>query len=251
MKFAALLLSVSLMVSGCATAPKILTSLNPFNWGRGNAAAKQAKTEKKQAGVEDGLFHAAHLEMVKMDTLLAAVLAEHSDDVTVTWAKRTGSNALALMDQIAPLGAADRQQAVAVATGLAAGDKAAVVSQEKAEGAYGKLSRELESVRADLKEARDKAAAEAAQNLELARELGNQRFLKWGGIALSGLLSIAVIAYRLNIGRLQTGAAEMLAAVTQKHGEEAGATARSVLDGVLHTGEQRGVAKAFFALTRK
>ena len=127
----------------------------------------------------------------------------------------------------------------------------AEAKQAAAEGAAAARSRELEETRKELAQAREQAKAEAAANLETANKYRVEQLWKWGSLAFNALLGLAVIAYKLNIGRLQQGAAEVIAGLQAKHGDEAASAARSILDGVLHTGEQKGVAKAFFNLTKQ
>jgi len=242
---AALIVAIALCFTGCSSTG----GFNPLRSWFGRKAAAEQKAEVKAGVLEDKTVDAAQVEVVKTGIALEA--APPSRPVEV--AKRTNDNAEALLNQRKPLNAATLAEVKTTVAGLLSVETAKREAAEKAQLATEKqnqtLSQELEQTRADLKELAKARAVEAANNLELANQLRWANIVKYAGIAASTLLSLAVIAYRLNIGRLQTGAAEVLAKLQASH-PEAATTARSALDAILHTGEQRGVAKAFFNLTQ-
>ena len=119
----------------------------------------------------------------------------------------------------------------------AAGEQARAVSRADLAGDSARLT----AAEAGQKSAQAAVRAALDRETALANQLRNERLLKYGGIALSGLLGLAAFAYRLNIGRLQSGAAELLSKLETKHGPAAADTARAALDDVLHTGEKTGI----------
>lgn len=245
-----LLLALALSLTGCSS-----PSLNPMKWLFGRKAANVATTDAKRGTLEADMVKRATVEAYKTSKALKHAVAAFPEEPSIQLADRTNANALGLLQQVNPLSLADTQISDSIVEGLLSVEqgarKAAEKSQLRAEGLAADKSAALEDTRAKLKTALADSAKEAANNLELANAYRWSELQKWGGFALSGLLSIAVIAYRLNIGRLQQGAAEVLSRLGKDHGEEAESTARAALDAVLHTGEQRGVAKYVFALTKK
>lgn len=249
MKRAAIFLAL-LMLSGCAS-NTMLTKLNPLNWGKGRAAQSEAKAEVKRDTMEDKAVKAAQVEVVKTGVLLTAARVENPASVPVAAALRTNANAADLLNQREPLDAATKADAVAIAQGLAIRAEKAEQAQASAEAGNRRMALDLDAVRVELKALKVKADTEAANSLAMAKELNNERLMKYGGMALSGALGLLAIAYRLNIGRLQTGAGEVLARLQQQHGDAVAGTARNALDAVLHTGEQKGVFKAFATISAK
>lgn len=243
------------LFGGCANASALLTKANPLNWGSGRAAKKEAKAEVKQSGIEDQAVHAAQVEVEKTGVALAAARVENPESRPVAVAERTNSNARALLNQREPLDVATAQAAIDTANGLLSAEttrrESAEKAQAKAESDIRTMATELATTRKELQALKARADAEAANNLELARTLNNERFMKWSAMGLSAALGLLTIAYRLNIGRLQTAAGEVLAHVQKTQGTEAADVARKIAGVVLHTGEQKGVFKVFSALTQK
>lgn len=239
-----------LLLAGCATQGGFVNGLWSKMFGR--KAEAVAKTEVKADKLEDKEVTAAHVEVVKTGILLDAAKAENPESRPVAMAARTNQNAGELLNHRDPLSVATVDEAVAVARGLISSESDARAKAERAqataEGANRQLSEELTKTRNDLKKLSAERDEEARNNLALANELRTERVVKWAGMAGSALLGLAAIAYRLNIGRFQDAAATVLSNIQAKHGAEAAATARTAFDTILHTGEQKGVAKAFFAL---
>lgn len=239
-----------LLLPGCATQGNFVNGLWSKMFGR--KAEAVAKTEVKADKLEDREVTAAHVEVVKTGTLLAAAATEHPDSRPVAMASRTNQNAADLLNHRDPLSVATIDGAVSIARGLLSAETAARAhaesAQATAEGTNRQLSEQLSQTRVELKKLSAERDAEARNNLSLANQLRTERFYKYACAAASTILGLAAIAYRLNIGRFQGAAASVLDRIKAQHGDAAADTARTALDTVLHTGEQRGVAKAFFAL---
>ena len=236
---------VCALLTGCASGnggSGILSAI----FGRKAAAA--AKAEAKATVLEDKSVTAAQVEVFKTSLALEVARGEHPDSRPVEIASRTNQNALEVLNQRDPLTVEATQEAREIVKGLLARVEAAEGKQKAAEASILGMTKELQTVREHAKKLAIQAQAEAANNLALANELRAATLWKWASTGLSVGLGLLAIAYRLNLGRLQTGAAEVLAKVGQKYGEEGQSVARGALDAVLHTGEQKGVARAFFAL---
>lgn len=242
---------VLFLTAGCTST----SSWNPLNAWFGRKANAEAKTEAKASAVEDKSVTAAQVEVVKTGVALAAAAVEHPESRPVQVAQRTNANAAALLNQREALSVAAHDEAVATAQGLLSAETAKREAAEKAqaqtEARNRDMGEQLEKLRGQLKQLSKERAEEAAKNLALANELRAATIWKWAGTAGSVLLGLAAVAYRLNLGRFQTGAAEVLARLKQTHGDEVAGTARSVLDAVLHTGEQKAVFRAFTAISQK
>ena len=243
------------MLAGCQSSRQVLTKLNPLNWGSGRAAKAEVKAEAKADSLEDRLVKQAQVEVVKTGAALASARVENPASRPVEVAERTNANAAALLNQREPLDVATSQAALETARGLLSAEvtarEKAEASQAKVEAANRTLGAELDGLRADLAKLKAKADAEAANSLAMARELNNERLMKYGVAGLSVALGLLTVAYRLNIGRLQAGAGEVLAMLQAKHGDAVAATARGVLDATLHTGEQQAVCKVYSKMQRK
>lgn len=241
-----------ILLGGCASASKFLTKANPLNWGSGRAAKAEAKAEVKKDGLEESFVQRAQVEVVKTGAAIAVARVENPESRPVEIAERTNANAAALLNQRAPLDVATAQAALDTVKGLLSAESKAREKAERAqivsEEGNRELSSALDSTRKELDKLKAKADAEAMNNLELARELNNERMMKYGAAGLSVALGLLSVAYRLNIGRLQSGAAEVLSRLESNHGPAAAATARGALDATLHTGEQQGVFKVFAKL---
>lgn len=234
------------LLAGCAS-PSGPTGILTAIFGRKQAAA--TKAEAKVAGVEDKAVTAAQVEVFKTSLALEAARAEAPSSRPVEIASRTNQNALEVLNQREPLTVAVTQEAREIIKGLLTRVEEAERKQKSAEASILGMTQELSTLRTKAKELHVKAEQEAARNLELANQLRWAKIVQYAGVTCSALLGLLAIAYRLNLGRFQQGAAEVLAKVGQKYGEEGQSVARGALDAVLHTGEQKGVAKAFFALT--
>jgi hypothetical protein len=246
-----------LALSGCQLNPagnKLLTAINPLNWGAGRAAKAVAKAEAMNDELGETLGQAALRELFKTGFFIRSALGTHPDNRALQLAARTNDNAFGILNQRLPLSFAETDEQLKLAQDLLSDDAAtrsrAEAVQTHLEGENKKLSTQLQETRAKIDKLSKERDAEAAENLALATELRNNKLIAWCSTGASILLGLATIAYRLNIGRFQTAAANVLTTVTKKHGKEAGASARAALDAVLHTGEQKGVAKAFFSLTK-
>lgn len=250
-----LILSAAALLTGCQSGRALLTKANPLNWGSGRAAQNEEKAEKKADSLENQLVQKAQVEVVKTGAAIAAAKVEHPDSRPIEVAERTNANAAALLNQREPLDVATAQAALETIKGLLSSETAArekaEAAQARAEASSREIGTALESTRRALAALKAKADAEAAKNLEMANELNNLRLQRYGLAGLSAAVGILTIMYRLNIGRLQTGAGELLARLQAKHGDEVAVTARGALDAVLHTGEQKGVYKAFSAITAR
>ena len=247
---AAAIIFICLLLTGCAS-NDLLTKLNPLNWGKGRAAKAETKAEVTREVIEDKAVKAAQVEVVKTGVLLAAARIENPASIPTEAAERTNTNAADLLNQREPLDAATRADAVAVAKGLATRAAQAEAALAEAEASNRGMALELDAVRVELRTLKAKADKEAADSLAMAKELNNERLMKYGSMGLNAALGLLAIAYRMNIGRLQTGAGEVLARLQANHGDAVASTARSTLDAVLHTGEQKGVFKAYSTLTAK
>lgn len=208
-------------LTGCQMTPmgqKLVNAANPWNWFAGDDAKKEQKAEAKKGSQENDIVTSAQTEFTKTGKALESAAMENPESVSIKVAQRTNFNGLSLLNQRQPLPASKMQEALDVAAGLLKQDLKAEAAQAKAEGENKKLSEALEKTNKELGELRIKSQQEAAHNLELAKELNNERLMKWGGIALSTLLGAAALAYRLNLGNLQTGVGNALGVLQKKYG---------------------------------
>lgn len=247
-KLAPLFLFVlTLSLTGCAS-----TGWNPFTMIFGRKAAAVAKTQAKIDTTTDNQSHAAHVEAFKTSVALKVAAAENPNSLSVKVALRTNTNAVDLLNQISPLTTGEMQDAVLTINGLMSADAVARAEAERkqllTEEKNNDLSSQLDKYRALVKVQNVAAAAEAADNLSLANKYRLSVIWTWAGTIGSLALGALAIAYKLNIGGLQSGIAEALAKVEATHGAAAADTARSALDAVLNSGQQQGVAQAFFAV---
>lgn len=236
-------LALSCLVAGCATVSGPQGILGRI-FGRKASAA--AKAEAKATELENGVVTFAHAEVFKTSLALSAA----PQSLPVDIARRTNTNALELLNQREPLAAQVAADAREIVEGLLAQKAEAEVKQKAAEATSLGMAQKLQTIRKEALRLAKQAEAEAQRNLELANQLRWANIIKWSGIAASTIFGLLAIAYRLNIGRLQSGVANVIATVQQKHGQAAGEAARGAADAILHTGEQKGVARAFFALTK-
>ncbi|AHF91613.1 hypothetical protein OPIT5_16735 [Opitutaceae bacterium TAV5] len=245
MKTRILILALALPLAGCVSGHQ--SSLwKPWTWGQGAAAARLEKAESKQATEEAALVDAAQVETVK--TQAALLRAEDSRPVEV--ARRTNDNAVSLLNQRKPISAAAQAEAMDIVRGLLSEEtakrEAAEQRQLAAESDNLKLSRDLEATRKALGELSAEAKAEAAKNLELANELRRRTWYAWAGGIVSAVLTVAAIAYRLNLGRLQTGVGNALASLQSRYGtsDEDVKAIRAEIDAMAGLATQKGIAGA-------
>ncbi|RRJ97887.1 hypothetical protein Ga0100231_005385 [Opitutaceae bacterium TAV4] len=236
---------VALLFTGCVSGHQS-SIWKPWTWGQGTAAAAIEKAETRQATQADALIDAAQVETVKTQAALAA--APESRPVEV--ARRTSGNAAALLNQRKPISAAAHADALETVRGLLSEETAARETAEQrqrsAEGENARLSRELEDTRKSLEGLHTAAKAEAQRNLELANELRRRTWVAWAGGIASAVLAAAAIAYRLNLGHLQTGVGNALASLQTRYGtsDEDVTAIRSEIDAMASQSMQRGIAAA-------
>lgn len=210
------------LFAGCATATGTRRSWNPLDWIYGRKAASAATSEAKATTAEAEMVQAAQVEVVKTGVALDAARREHPESRPVEVAQRTNANAAALLNQRQPLTVAETQDAKATADGLLSEEKGrraqAEAAQEKAEGTARKLSEDLGELRARLEALKGEVANESANNLRLANELRAATLWKWVSTAGAAALGLLALAYRLNLGNLQTGVGEALGHFQKKYG---------------------------------
>lgn len=246
------LLTAALFLSGCvSTTPWSIAK--PGTWPIfSHAKAQNAAAAAGAKGVaqEDLVVTAAHIELVKTDSFLAAFAAKNPTNLEIGLAQRTSTNALALLNQRRPLPAVTMAETLKVSRELLAGTDLGEKAQQKAEAGNSKLSKDLEATREKIKALEADAKEAAVKNAALADELTNERFMKWAGVGLSTILGIAAFAYRLNLGNFQAGTVDMLAKLRANHGDAAAGAATSALDAALSRAQQQSVAQALFKLTK-
>ena len=181
-------------------------------------------------------MRAAQKEVRKTGVALDAAAQENPASRSVAVAKRTNGNADALLNQRAPLPVAEADEAVRIVRDLLSEEPARRESAEKSQGAAEdsarKLGAELDALRTQLTTLRKASAEEAANNLRLANELRAATLWKWLATAGTVLMTVAALAYRYNLGGLQTGVADGLAKLHSKYGasDEDVAALRSSID---------------------
>lgn len=227
-----IILFLALSLAGCAT-----TGDHPFlSWVFGRKARQEQKVEARAGQAEDEVVRAAQKEVRKTGVALDAAAQENPASRSVAVAKRTNGNADALLTQRAPLPVAEADAAVRIVRDLLSEEKApreqAEKSQSADEDSARKLGAELDALRTQLTNLRKASAEEAANNLRLANELRAATLWKWLATAGTVLMTVAALAYRYNLGGLQTGVADGLAKLHSKYGasDEDVAALRSSID---------------------
>lgn len=210
------------LLAGCTTAAGTRRSLNPLDWLFGRKATAVATTEAKQDTAATEIVHAAQLEVLKTGAALAAAREENPQSRPVEVAQRTNGNAAALLAQQDPLSMAEQQAALQTVRGLLSTEVAAREKAEQAqaaaEGHAAKLSEQLADLRTRLEALRGEAVAEAADNLKLANQLRAATIWKWTSTGGAMLLGVLALAYRYNLGNLQTGVGQALGRFQAKYG---------------------------------
>ncbi|EIQ00744.1 hypothetical protein OpiT1DRAFT_05299 [Opitutaceae bacterium TAV1] len=235
--------SAALALAGCVSGHQ--SSLwKPWTWGQGTAAAKVEKAEAAQSTQEAALVDAAQVETVK--TQAALLRAEDSRPVEV--ARRTNDNAVSLLNQRKPLSASAHAEAMDIVRGLLSEETAKREAAEQRQSAMEsqnlKLSRELEDTRRALGELAGQAKAEARRNLELANELRRQTWVKWGSVAWAVIATGLAVAWKLNLGGLQSGVANGLAVLQKRYGASDADVkdVKSEIDALIGVASQRSIA---------
>ena len=231
-----------LLTAGCVASGK--TWWNPTTWG----SDREAKAVDKAATEAD----AARAATVKRAQITAHETAEAltaaPDSRPVEVARESNGQTVTLLDQAAGPLTVDESTALKkqVADLLsenaeirAAGEQARAASRAD----IAVVSAKLTATDGLLSKAQDGLRAGFDRENALGNQLRNERLLKYGGMALSGLLGLAAFAYRMNVGRLQTGAAELITKLETKHGYAVADVARATLDDVLHTGEKTAIGR--------
>ena len=228
----ALILALPLLPTGCAT-----TGEHGFlSWMFGRKARQEQKVEARTGQAEDEVVRAAQKEVRKTGVALDAAAQENPASRSVAVAKRTNANADALLTQRSPLPVAEADEAVRIVRDLLSEETARRESAEKSQGAAEdsarKLGAELDALRTQLTTLRKASAEEAANNLRLANELRAATLWKWLATAGTVLMTVAALAYRYNLGGLQTGVADGLAKLHSKYGasDEDVSAVRSSID---------------------
>lgn len=215
---AVIILAGSLSMAGCAN-----TGEHPLlSWMFGRKARQEQKVEARTGQAEDEVVRLAQKEVRKTGVALDAAAQENPASRSVAVAKRTNTNADALLTQRAPLPVAEADEAVRIVRDLLSEETARRESAEKSQGAAEdsarKLGAELDALRTQLDSLRKASAEEAANNLRLANELRAATLWKWLATAGTVLMTVAALAYRYNLGGLQVGVAEGLSKLQHRYG---------------------------------
>lgn len=248
MKRILLILFAAVLLAGCTTVANTRRSWNPLDWVFGRKAAAATTNQAKQDGAKEAIVHAAQIEVVKTGEALAVAREEHPDSRPVEVAQRTNSNAAALLNQREQLTLAEQQAALDTVRGLLSQEIArrekAEQAQAATEGSARKLSAELGELRTRLEALRGEQAQEAANNLRLANELRAATIWKWCSTGGALLLGAVALAYRFNLGNLQTGVGEALGKFQSKYGttDEDLAQMRHAIDALVGKGQQTAIA---------
>lgn len=250
----ALSIVLLLALTGCAVAPRSGGLIgNALGKLFGRHAAAEAKAIEQAAEIEQDVVTAAQVEAVKTQAALQAARVEHPESRPVEVAQRTNEQAVQLLGQRATLTLEQHREALAIVEGLLssqqAAREAAEARQAATEGDNAQLADQLAALRAEATALARKRAEEAARNLELANQLRIATVWKWAATGGTALLGVVAIAYRLNLGRFQSGAAEAIAALRARHGDAVAGTARGALDAILHRGDQTQVARLVATIT--
>ena len=227
-----IVLFLALSMAGCAN-----TGEHPLlSWIFGRKARQEQKVEARTGQAADEVVRAAQKEVRKTGVALDAAAQENPASRSVAVAKRTNGNADALLNQRAPLPVAEADAAVQIVRDLLSEEPARRESAEKSQGAAEdsarKLGAELDALRTQLDNLRKASAEEAANNLRLANELRAATLWKWLATAGTVIMTVAALAYRYNLGGLQTGVADGLAKLHSKYGasDEDVSAVRSSID---------------------
>jgi ElaB/YqjD/DUF883 family membrane-anchored ribosome-binding protein len=219
-----------------------------LTWAFGRKAAKEVKLEGKAATLEDAQVDAAQVEVVKTGLALAAAPASRPVEV----AKRTNSNAAALLNQRKPLNAATLADIQATVAGLLSEEVAKREAAERAQSETEKrnqgMAQELEDLRTELKGIKADRIAEAANNLAVANQLRAANIWKWTSTAASVIFAVGMLAYRANAFGLATRVAGGLVDIERQHGAGTADLARGALDSALDMGDKNKIFSALKVL---
>jgi hypothetical protein len=193
-----------------------------LGWLYGRKAAKEERIEHKQDEATKEATHAAHIEVRKTAEALTVAAAENPDSRAVQVAQRTNQNADSILSQTDPLTVKEGADAVAIVQGLldkeTAKREAAEKRQREAEKSAEDLGEEIATLRSQLVNIAEDRRREAENNLATANELRKANIWKWATTAGTLLFAALSLAYRYNLGGLQTGVGEALAHLQHKRG---------------------------------
>lgn len=247
---ALVLLALCLLWSGCATAESSAKVLQPWTWFRQAAAERVEKRENALEDKKSALVHQGHIESVKASLAANKVATTYPEDKNADLAKRAAANAVAALAQIDTVTVEELREAITIVEGWASAESAkrsaAEAAQIQAEKKTEQIANEANELRKQLETLREKATAEAAHNAQLANELRQAQWYKWGGLTLSALAGVAAVAYRMNLGRLQDGVAGGLAELQKKFGAKDEDLVQ--VNAAINAATSRGQQKALQAL---
>jgi ElaB/YqjD/DUF883 family membrane-anchored ribosome-binding protein len=237
-----------LLLSGCVSSNGA-TWWNPTTWASGSAAKASEKAEKKAEVAADNAVKQAQRAAHETQEALASAPVSRPVELAI----ESNDAAVSLLDQSqGPLTLDERDAIKREIAGLLsenvglreAGEKA----RREAREAWATASAKLDEADKNVERLRGAAAAEAAKNLALANAYRNEQLQKYASLAGSAILGLLAVAWKLNLGRVQAGLANVLAHVESKHGAEAKGAAAGVADAILNAGDQTAVAKIYSKL---
>jgi hypothetical protein len=229
------------LLPGCQTSP----AGGLFSWftGRGErrVAAAEVKVEKAQADV----LAAAQRNVEEFMAALPLAPAGRARDVALE-AGRTAQGNLA--QALGPLPPATAAQIGARAAALISEDPAARAAAERERAAERRqdaaAATRLADVSAELGAEREKNKAIAASNAELAAQAFRARWIQIGLASWAVLSTAAGLAWKMNLGGLQTGVAAGLAGLRDRYGvkDEDVLALEHAIDAPTAPRVQRGIA---------
>lgn len=238
-----ILIVLCLLMPGCAARPSGGTWWNPATWFSGSEGRRVEQASTAQIEARNAVIKAA--QKTAHETAGHLALAPVSRPVEL--ATEANGVTVSLLDQAAgPLTVEEsnriRAQVAALNSELAVVRADAERQRAADRGQIADVSAQLGAATAKLAAAQGDLAAGFARENALANQLRNANLIKWGGIALSTLATLAAIAYRSNALGLADGVARGLADLRKKDSGSA-ELATAALDAGLNRSEQSTLAR--------
>ena len=238
---AGLSLAILALFTGCQTAP----AGGVFGWFTGRGERAVQKAEAKLDGARADVLAVAQRNVEEFMAGLALAPAARAVDV----AREAGRTAQGNLAQaLGPLPPATVAQIEARAAALVAEDpatRAAAESERAATRAEDAGANErFAALAAELGAEREKNKGIAAANATLAAQALRARWIQIGLASWAVLSTAAGIAWKLNLGGLQSGAGAALGALRAKYGvkDEDVLALEHALDAPTSPSTQRGIA---------
>lgn len=214
-------LIAAVLLSGCQLGSQGAW-YKPWTWTTRQAAASLDRATAKLDLGEYEQLHLSIIEAVKAHEAAKRAKADAPNSRALDLAIRASGNAASGLTQMRPLTVQEQQDIQKIiddyVSEIAALRESSEVKQRSAEAQLAQLGQQIEALRKTVEVAQVKANEEAARNAELANQLKQEQWYKWGSIAFGVVATIATYAYRTNLFSLKDGLTDAMAAFHKKYG---------------------------------